>query len=1017
MKPKGCIKTGMLRFVQVFVLTLALPLLGQPTNFPTPFNTQNPKDIPLSPREALLKMSVPPGFNVSLFAGEPDVQQPIGMTTDDRGRLWITENYTYAEAAVGFEKKLRDRIVILEDTNHDGQFDKRTVFWDQGQKVTSALCGFGGVWVLAAPKLLFIPDRNGDDIPDGEPEVVLDGWAEDHIQHNIVNGLIWGPDGWLYGRHGILATSSVGKPGTPAKERTQINCGIWRYHPTKKMFEVVAHGTTNPWGMDFDEYGEGFFINTVIGHLWHLIPGAHYKRMYGQDFNPRTYDFIDQHADHYHWDTGKKWTETRDNKGSNDELGGGHAHSGLMFYLGDNWPERYRNTLFTVNLHGYRLNNELIERSGSGFVGKHGKDFLKTSDIWFRAVDLTGANDGGVFLSDWSDTGECHESDGVHRSSGRLYKIVYGSPRKPEAEDVSKLGDSDLVKLQLNKNDWWVRHARRVLQERADGGKDLRAANAALLEMFNDNQDVTRKLRAMWALHATGAADNNWLVNQLGHSDEHVRFWAIRFLTESMPVSGNVVEGLNRLAKKETSAYVRLALASAMQRIPPTDRIQIATALSQHAEDANDHNLPLMLWYGVEPLVGSDPQQAISLAIHSRIPLVRKFIARCIAEDTEKKPEGINALVLALAQSKNNEVQQDVLQGVSEGLKGWRTAKRPEHWPELRDLIVKNSSEEVRTLFRDLSLLFGDEKAIAEVKAVVLDNTAEKQTRRAALQKLLENKPADLQPLLLTLLKDTVLAPNVAQGLAAYDTPNAAHLILQNYQSFAREDLASVIATLASRTNYAIALLDAVAAGQVPRTDISAYDARQISSLGNNEVNEKLAQVWGVIHNTGAEKKATIAKFKALLTADRIKKADPAKGRQLFSQVCALCHTLYGEGAKIGPDLTGSGRNNLDYLLENVIDPSAIVGADFKMVVVTMKDGRILNGVLSAQTDRTITLQSLGTATTLERHEILDMKNSATSLMPEGILESFPEDQVADLLTYLMSTNQVALPQTSPVQK
>jgi len=311
----------------------------------------------MPPEEAAAAVKAPPGFHVTMFAAEPDVQQPIAIATDSRGRLWVAECYTYAESKVNFDSTLRDRIVILEDADNDGHFDKRTVFWDQGQRLTSVELGFGGVWVTCAPQLLFIPDRNGDDIPDGPPEVVLDGWDANAVRHNIVNGLRWGPDGWLYGRHGILATSNVGAPGMPEAQRVKINAGIWRYHPTRKVFEVVAHGTTNPWGMDWNEVGEAFFTNTVIGHLWHLIPGAHYERMYGEDFNTHTYQLLGQCADHYHFDTGAGWTKSRASldgapASASDALGGGHAHCGCLIYQGDQWPEYWRGKVLTINFHG-----------------------------------------------------------------------------------------------------------------------------------------------------------------------------------------------------------------------------------------------------------------------------------------------------------------------------------------------------------------------------------------------------------------------------------------------------------------------------------------------------------------------------------------------------------------------------------------------------------------------------------------------------------------------------------------
>ncbi|GIW80576.1 MAG: hypothetical protein KatS3mg105_2383 [Gemmatales bacterium] len=190
--------------------------------------------------------------------------------------------------------------------------------------------------------------RTATTSPDGEPEIILDGWAVKGVGHNIVNGLTWGPDGWLYGRHGIMDTSFVGPPGATSAQRKRLNCAIWRYHPRWKKFEVVTHGTTNPWGLDYDDHGQMFFTNNVIGHLWHVIPGAHYKRMYGEDLNPYVYGLIDQHADHYHWDTGQKWTDSRSAQGKHGQLGGGHSHCGGMIYLGDNWPARYRNTIFHV---------------------------------------------------------------------------------------------------------------------------------------------------------------------------------------------------------------------------------------------------------------------------------------------------------------------------------------------------------------------------------------------------------------------------------------------------------------------------------------------------------------------------------------------------------------------------------------------------------------------------------------------------------------------------------------------
>jgi len=209
---------------------------------------------------------------------------------------------------------------------------------------------------------------------------------------------------------------------------------MWRYHPQRKVVEALSSGTTNPWGHDWNEHGELFFINTVNGHLWHDFAGAHFVRPHTVDPNPRAYALIDQHADHWHFDTGKPWQESRDGKANS--LGGGHAHVGMMIYQGDNWPAEYRGRLFTLNLHGRRANHEILERSGSGYVGKHAPDFFIAGDPWFRGMDLSCGPDGGVFVLDWSDTGECHEYSGVHRTSRRRGRLQsQRNPRRVRAGD------------------------------------------------------------------------------------------------------------------------------------------------------------------------------------------------------------------------------------------------------------------------------------------------------------------------------------------------------------------------------------------------------------------------------------------------------------------------------------------------------------------------------------------------------------------------------------------------------
>lgn len=996
-------------------------------DFPKPYDSET-RGHPMSAEEAARSFKMPPGFKVSVFASEPDVRQPIAMTFDSRGRLWVAENYTYGEAKVRYDTNLSDRVLIFEDTNNDGRFDKRTVFFDRAKVLTSVEVGHGGVYLVCPPRLLFIPDRNHDDVPDGEPEVLLDGFdVTGGNYHTFANGLRWGPDGWLWGRVGISNTPRIGRPGTPEAERIHINGGIWRYHPTRRVVEAVCHGTTNPWGNDWNEVGEPFFINTVIGHLWHAILGAHFKLMYGDDTNPHSYGFIDQHADHYHFDTGAGWTKSRaamdgsSFASGSDSLGGGHAHTGLMIYQGNNWPEEYRGKLFTLNFHGRRINVERLARQGSGYVGKHDRDFLTVGDPWFRGMDLIQGPDGGVFISDWSDTGECHDSDGVHRSSGRIYKVTYGNPKPPAFGDLASLTDKKLLPVLFDRNEWLARHARQVLADRFVETRKTPAIAMELGRAFEKEKEVPQKLRALWSLDAIGGVSNEWLLKQTRHTDEYIRSWAVRLLADRVaadgahgvtrPTSVVVADRFAELARKDSSHLVRLYLASALQKLPMNSRRNLALALVHHAEDVGDHNLGLMLWFGIEPLVSAEPESGVELAMASEHRIVRQFIARRFAEDIETKPDSLSLLLTQV--QKNGDAftlqAQDILRGMSEALRGWRKTRPPASWAVFAARASNVNDPEITTRVRDLGVLFGDGRALGDVRHILTDTAADPAVRHNALRTMLDNK-ADLAPLLKQLLNEESMRTDATIGLLEIGDPDAPTLAVNRYQTAPVRDHDPLLGAMVTRSTAAKALLEAIADKRIPRTDLTPFHARQIASLNDTALTKRLGDVWGFVRTTDAEKRASSARLRQELSPEFLKSADLGHGRQLFTQACAPCHKLYGEGGNVGPDLTGSGRANVDYLLENIVDPSTVVSADYRMTIATLKDERVLNGVLRDQNARTVSILSQTGLTTIERTEIESLQDSALSVMPEGLLESLKPEDRRDLIGYLMHPQQVALP-------
>lgn len=1008
--------------VALFLLLLAAGSIAD--EFPAPPNTEKATTTPLSPAEVVAAAKLPPGFKLSVFASEPDVQNPIAITTDERGRLWVVENYTWAGANLGvWDETLRDRVVILEDTDGDGRQDKRTVFWDQAKKATSVEVGFGGVWVLTLPHLLFIPDRNRDDVPDGPPQIVLDGIDEKSVGHTPANGLKWGPDGWLYARHGIQGTSSIGKPQDDQSQRVKINTGVWRYHPVRGTVEAVMHGMTNSWGFDFNEHGEMFVINTVIGHLWHLVPGAHVQRMYGTDINPRSYGLIEQTADHVHWDSGEKWNDIRHgvSKGTS-AVGGGHAHIGLMIYQGDNWPAEYRGKVYTLNLHGQRLNCDILERTGAGYTARHGTDMCFLSDPWYRGMDLISGPDGGVYISDWSDTGECHDHDGVHRNSGRIYKLTYGTPERSEAIDVAKFDTAKLIELQRSRNDWWARVARRVIQERAaalseaDRNSDLAALQKAMLTALENERDPVYRLRLLWAANVAGATPELKFSN--GGDDtpeEHERVWRLRLTMDRFSPSGEsvpaaLVDSLVSMAKSDPSGLVQLYLASSLQRMPVGQRWELAEALCSRSEFADDRMLPLMVWYGIEPAVPRDRKRALALVRSSQIPLVRQYVSRRLTEDIETDGETVNALV-ELAAGSNAAVAQDVLAGMAEALSGWSSAPLPAAWKSAAGKLASSGSAAIAKHVQELGVVFGDGRAADELRKIVFDGNAEAGARQRALRVLLSGTPPDLVGPLQDLVGDRAVALEAIRGLARYDHADTPARLLRFWSQYGPNERAEAINTLCSRASYAHILLDMLRNATIDKSDVSAFHARQIRAFDDPELNRQLAELWGEVRATSEEKRSLIDRFKSQATSDALAHANTAKGRALFQQQCANCHVLYGAGRKVGPDLTGSNRNNLDYVLENVIDPSASVGADFRAWTVALEDGRVLSGVITAQSERTLTLQTAQEPLTLDRTSISAMRQTENSLMPDGLLQQLSDAQVLDLVSYLMTTEQVDLPE------
>jgi putative membrane-bound dehydrogenase-like protein len=959
----------------------------------------------VTPEKATQIMTMPEGFEAQLVAGEPDIVQPIAFSLDARGRVWVVEGMTYPQRAP--EGQGKDRILIFEDEKGDGHFTKRTVFTEGLNLVSGIEVGFGGVWVGAAPYLMFIPaDLNADEPkPLGKPEILLDGWGYGDT-HETLNTFCWGPDGWLYGCHGVFTQSLVGKPGAAPKDRIHINAGIFRYHPTRHVFERFAEGTSNPWGMDFDDHGQIFMEGCVIPHLWHMIQGAHYQRQGGQHDNPYVYDDIKTIADHFHY-VGSHGPHA--GNGRSDSAGGGHAHAGMMCYLGGSWPKQFVGQLFMNNIHGARINMDIPEAKGSGFVGHHGKDFILFNDLWSQIVNLRYDQDGSVYMIDWYDKNQCHSPrpEAHDRSNGRIFKIVYGDTKTTKI-DLSKLSDVQLVELQLDPHEWLVRTSRRLLQERAGAGSLDPHAREKLVDILRSNPDESRELRAMWALHCIGGMSDAEALEELKSDKPYVVAWAIQFLCEEHKTAAlaSMTAEFTTLAKTSPSPVVRLYIASALQRMPEDARWDVLGGLLAHAEDAGDHNLPLMDWWALEPLCAKDPERALTLAAESKVPGVLTFAVRRIGASGGSATD---ALVAALGKLSDRGRQLDVLNGIRDSLQGRRSVPMPPGWTEIEPKLTHSADAAIRTQARALAVTFGSAEAIEASRKILIDGKAPTSERLAALESLVGSKDAGLATILQGLLQDRQIRGAALRGLAVYDDAKTPATVLASYTSLDPSERKDALSTLASRQEFARELLAAIESGAVPSKDVSADIVRQLRTLKDKDIDARVTKVWGVLRDSPADKKKRIAQLKSLVGAAG-KTPDLSHGRLLFTKTCMQCHSLYEVGGHVGPDLTGSNRSDIDYLLENVVDPNAIIPAEYRTTQIDTTDGRTILGIVKKEDEKSVTVVMPNQDLVVPKAEIRQRRISQLSMMPEALLNAFPDSDIRDIVAYLRARQQVPLP-------
>jgi putative membrane-bound dehydrogenase-like protein len=967
----------------------------------------------LSPKESLERFSLSEGLEISLAANEPEVRQPLCINFDERGRMWVVQYIQYPFPAglkvLKYDEHLRavfdkvpapppghvhgaDKITIFEDKDGDGFYESHKDFVVGLNIATSALPGRGGVWVLNPPYLLFYPDRNHDDIPDGDPEVHLSGFGLEDT-HAVANSLTWGPDGWIYGAQGSTCTATI-------RGIRFLGQAIWRYHPVRHEFELFAEGGGNTFCVEFDRKGR-LYSGTNWGNQRGLyyVQGGYYVKSWGKHgplTNPHAYGFF-PHMTH-----------------QGDEARFSHS---FILYEGSALPEKYFGRMLAIVPLQNRVQVAELLPDGSTYKTHDLDRAVQTSDKWFRPVDIKAGPDGAVYLADWYDIRLTHVDprDNWDRSNGRIYRLTArgASPSKPF--DFSIKSSDELVGLLSEPNKWTRQQALRLLGDRHD--KSL----VPKLQRLVDDEEGQLALEGLWALNLSGGFTDDFALRQLSHSDAFVRMWTVRLLGDAKTVLPKIEKRLVELARYEPEAQVRSQLASSAKRLPGQQALPIVSELLQHSEDIGDPHIPLLLWWAIERNTISNRKAVLAMlntavawqqpmiAQHIMYRLVRRYAA-------EGKQTDLNTVADIMNKAPGRVERERLLAAVAEAFQGRKIENIP---AGLRQAIAAvGGKAEPAVVLMKLRLGVGtDEDNSLALKFVRDEDEKIKGQRIEFINAIGGVGGPESIPALLEVVRSSrwhSVRKAALLALQHFSDPQIGREILTAYPRLPTDQgvRPQALDVLSKRQEWSLALLRAVEAGDIPPAEVP-FEITERIKLHKDPTLAQLAQrLLGKARQTSKEKQDRMEQIAKIL---RRGQGAAAAGKEVFSATCAACHKLHGEGQTVGPDLTGYERDNLDFLLLAIVDPSAGIREEYTNFELETKDGLLLTGYVVERGPQSITIEDGQQGrTAVPKEKIKSLQASAVSRMPEELLDAMTEQQIRDLFAYLRSKSPAVARKTTP---
>lgn len=974
-----------------------------------------------SPDDAVGKMTTAEGLEVSLFASEPAIRQPILVKCDDRGRVWTIQYLQYPNPAglkrIKVDRWSRtvydripeppprgptgaDKITICEDVNNDGRADKFTDFVTGLNLCTGLAFGHGGVFVLQVPYLLFYPDQNRDDIPDSDPKVCLEGFGMEDAQA-LANHLTWGPDGWLYGVNGSTTTCRI--------RGIEFQQGCWRYHPKRDEFELFCEGGQNTFGLTFDAEGE-LYYSTNGGPFVHAAQGAYFYKTFGKH-GPLHHPYAYHHFPAL----------------SVDKVPGGPPTGGTI-YLANGLLPQLRGTFIAGNFLGHTVSWWKVRPKGATVEATYGGVLLDAHDTWFGATDLAVGLKGELYVSDFFDERTAHPDPDAQwdRSNGRIYSLRASADKVDSRwTSISEKTNEQLLELLVDENGIRAEQARLEIARREDS-----SVIPALENLARGVDDARRALQGLWTLHGLEALNESLMTELLEHPAASVRRWIIRLAGDSKQLSRQLADEFEQLISKEANPTVRCQMAASAKRWPAEVAIPILLALLDHQPIHDEERTDWMIWWAIESKALSNRQEILaafsadrwtkSAYDRQRLRLIRRYAS----EGSEEGYTSVMTLLEGITEAQRRHSYSSLAAGLSERGKQQERITQGELFTQQANVVSESNQVSATTteaLNDDLKNWITTHMKSNPDNPSIVEAALHAKVPEADSQLLIQlnrhPEPAmewlSLVPLLDAKERKEYLVDRFERGegktqidiirLLANEGDSAiGNRLLAKLQSGSTLPVlkAEIRHALWRNREWSMMLLQAVDRGEIDPASIPTEELRHVAAHGSDSLNALVKKHWGNIGaGTPEEKLAVMRRFSNDLRAGT---GDLEHGRALFSKHCGTCHKLKGEGGSIAPDLTTANRQDRAALLANIVDPNAVIRREYLRYVIETSDGQIVAGLMADQDPASVTIvDERNQRTRIMRDQIASISESNTSLMPERILEGLSPQELRDLFAYI----------------